>query len=64
MKCKFDISGLNYEGTVQSITDFGAFVDIGGMDGLVHISQLSHQHMDKPSDVVSGGEKVQVKVLG
>ena len=51
------------EGTVQRITDFGAFVDIGGVDGLVHISQLSHQHVDKASDVVAEGDKVQVKVL-
>lgn len=56
-------AGQVLEGTVQRITDFGAFVDIGGVDGLVHISQLSHQHVDKPSDVVSEGLKVQVKVL-
>ncbi|PLT28319.1 30S ribosomal protein S1 [Peribacillus deserti] len=51
------------EGTVQRLTDFGAFVDIGGIDGLVHISQLSHEHVEKPSDVVKEGDKVQVKVL-
>ncbi|KZZ86497.1 MULTISPECIES: 30S ribosomal protein S1 [Bacillaceae] len=51
------------EGTVQRLTDFGAFVDIGGVDGLVHISQLSHTHVDKPSDVVEEGQKVSVKVL-
>ncbi|MGR3764850.1 30S ribosomal protein S1 [Rossellomorea sp. NS-SX7] len=56
-------SGAVLEGTVQRITDFGAFVDIGGVDGLVHISQLSHEHVEKPSDVVSEGQKVQVKVL-
>ena len=56
-------SGQLLEGVVQRITDFGAFVDIGGVDGLVHISQLSHQHVDKASDVVSEGDKVQVKVL-
>ena len=56
-------SGQVLEGTVQRITDFGAFVDIGGVDGLVHISQLSHQHVDKASDVVTEGDKVQVKVL-
>lgn len=55
--------GKVLEGTVQRITDFGAFVDIGGIDGLVHISQLSHQHVDKPSDVVEEGQKVTVKVL-
>ncbi|WNF21527.1 30S ribosomal protein S1 [Mesobacillus jeotgali] len=56
-------SGQVIEGTVQRITDFGAFVDIGGVDGLVHISQLSHEHVEKPSDVVSEGQQVQVKVL-
>ncbi|WP_064091013.1 30S ribosomal protein S1 [Rossellomorea aquimaris] len=56
-------SGAVLEGTVQRITDFGAFVDIGGVDGLVHISQLSHEHVEKPSDVVTEGQKVNVKVL-
>ncbi|MDR4936484.1 30S ribosomal protein S1 [Rossellomorea marisflavi] len=56
-------SGSVLEGTVQRITDFGAFVDIGGVDGLVHISQLSHEHVEKPSDVVTEGQKVTVKVL-
>lgn len=55
--------GQVIEGTVQRITDFGAFVDIGEIDGLVHISQLSYEHVDKPSDVVQEGQKVQVKVL-
>ncbi|MFB6465989.1 30S ribosomal protein S1 [Cytobacillus sp. Hz8] len=55
--------GQVLEGTVQRITNFGAFVDIGGVDGLVHISQLSHEHVEKPSDVVEEGQKVQVKVL-
>lgn len=55
--------GKVLEGTVQRITDFGAFVDIGGIDGLVHISQLSHQHVNKPSDVIEEGQKVTVKVL-
>jgi small subunit ribosomal protein S1 len=55
--------GKVLEGTIQRITDFGAFVDIGGIDGLVHISQLSHQHVEKPSDVVEEGQKVTVKVL-
>ncbi len=51
------------EGNVQRLTDFGAFVDVGGVDGLVHISQLAHQHVEKPSDVVSEGDTVKVKVL-
>lgn len=56
-------TGQVLEGTVQRITDFGAFVDIGGVDGLVHISQLSYEHVTKPSEVVTEGQKVQVKVL-
>ena len=55
--------GATLEGTVQRITDFGAFVDLGGIDGLVHISQLSYEHVSKPSDVVQEGQKVTVKVL-
>ncbi|WHY84461.1 30S ribosomal protein S1 [Neobacillus novalis] len=56
-------AGQIIDGRVQRITDFGAFVDIGGIDGLVHISQLSYEHVDKPSDVVQEGQQVQVKVL-
>lgn len=52
------------EGTVQRLTDFGAFVDIGGVDGLVHISQMAHHHVDTPSEVVNEGDVVKVKVLG
>jgi small subunit ribosomal protein S1 len=51
------------EGTVQRLTDFGAFVDIGGVDGLVHISQLAHFRVETPSEIVNEGDKVQVKVL-
>ena len=51
------------EGTVQRLAAFGAFVDIGGIDGLVHISQLSHDHVEKVSDVLKEGDKVNVKVL-
>lgn len=51
------------EGTVQRLTDFGAFVEVGGVDGLVHISQLAHHRVEKPSDVVTEGETVKVKVL-
>ncbi|WP_160721376.1 30S ribosomal protein S1 [Bacillus sp. USDA818B3_A] len=56
-------AGQVIDGTVQRITDFGAFVDIGGIDGLVHISQLSHEHVNKPTDVVQEGQQVKVKVL-
>lgn len=51
------------EGKVQRLTDFGAFVDIGGVDGLVHVSQLSHNRVDNPSEVLSEGDSVKVKVL-
>ncbi|RXT13886.1 30S ribosomal protein S1 [Ammoniphilus sp. CFH 90114] len=55
--------GAVIEGTVQRLTDFGAFVDVGGVDGLVHISELAWERVDKPSDVVNEGDKVKVKVL-
>jgi len=55
--------GQVIEGVVQRITNFGAFVDIGGVDGLVHISQLAHEHIDKASDVVSEGETIEVEIL-
>src|SRR5262249_35121398 len=50
------------EGTVTRIQDFGAFVDLGGIDGLVHISKLGWDRVKHPSDVVSEGQKVNVKV--
>lgn len=51
------------EGKVSRLTNFGAFVDLGGVDGLVHISQISYQHVDKPSDVLKAGQDIKVKVL-
>lgn len=56
-------AGQVIEGTVQRLTNFGAFVDLGGVDGLVHISELAHEHVDKASDVVSEGETIEVEVL-
>ncbi|WP_261129147.1 30S ribosomal protein S1 [Bacillus sp. Marseille-Q3570] len=56
-------AGQVLEGTVQRLTDFGAFVDIGGIDGLVHISQLAHHRVETPSEVVNEGDTVKVKVL-
>ncbi len=56
-------AGEILSGTVQRIANFGAFVDIGGVDGLVHISQISHEHLNNVSDVLSEGQKVTVKVL-
>ena len=51
------------DGVVSSVVNFGAFVDLGGMDGLVHVSELSWQHVSHPSEVVTVGDKVQIKVL-
>lgn len=51
------------EGTVQRLTDFGAFVDIGGVDGLIHISDLSWNRVKHPSDVLKQGDKVETVVL-
>ena len=51
------------EGKVARLTDFGAFIDLGGVDGLVHVSEIAHQHVGKPSDALTVGEDVQVKIL-
>jgi small subunit ribosomal protein S1 len=50
-------------GVVSSVVNFGAFVDLGGMDGLIHVSELSWKHIDHPSSVVSVGDEVEVRVL-
>src|SRR5437870_2940534 len=50
-------------GTVSSVVNFGAFVDLGGMDGLVHVSELSWKHVDHPSSVVQVGDEIDVQVL-
>ncbi|WP_047152645.1 30S ribosomal protein S1 [Aneurinibacillus tyrosinisolvens] len=55
--------GSVIEGTVQRLTDFGAFVDVGGVDGLVHISEIAWNHVEKPADVLKEGDKVNVKIL-
>ena len=55
--------GMRLHGTVSSIVDFGAFVDLGGIDGLVHISELSWGHVNHPSEVVKVGQDVEVEVL-
>ncbi|MGH2754695.1 MAG: 30S ribosomal protein S1 [Actinomycetota bacterium] len=51
------------KGVVSSIVNFGAFVDLGGVDGLVHVSELSWKHVDHPSEVVDVGQEVEVEVL-
>ncbi|QDU34091.1 30S ribosomal protein S1 [Poriferisphaera corsica] len=50
-------------GKVRSIVDFGAFIDLGGVDGLVHVTDMSYTHVNKPADFVKVGEEVEVKVL-
>ncbi len=55
--------GETRSGIVSSVVNFGAFVDLGGMDGLVHVSELSWKHVNHPSEAVKVGEKVQVRVL-
>ena len=55
--------GMKLKGKISSIVDFGVFVDLGGIDGLVHISELSWDHVSHPSEVVSIGDEVEVIVL-
>ena len=50
------------KGIVRRLTDFGAFVDLGGVDGLIHISQIADRRIDKPSDVLSEGQMVDAKI--
>ncbi len=52
-----------YDGLISSIADFGAFVDLGGADGLIHLSELSWNRVNHPSEVVSVGDKVKVQIL-
>lgn len=56
-------AGAELEGIVQTIQPYGAFVDLGGVQGLVHVSELAHGRVSSPADVVSVGEQVRVKVL-
>jgi small subunit ribosomal protein S1 len=55
--------GETRSGVVSSVVNFGAFVDLGGMDGLVHVSELSWKHVDHPSSVVQVGDEIEVQVL-
>src|SRR5579863_10473855 len=50
-------------GTVRSLTDYGAFIDIGGVDALLHVSDISRSRVTKPADVLSAGQEVEVKIL-
>jgi small subunit ribosomal protein S1 len=55
--------GFIVEGKVKSLTDYGAFVDLGGLDGLLHVTDMSWGKVQKPADMLKAGEQVQVKVL-
>src|SRR3984893_5400708 len=55
--------GTVVRGTVRSLTDFGAFVDIGGIDGLVHVTDMSWGRVNKPSDLLKPGDEVDVQIL-
>lgn len=55
--------GKAYSGVVKSLTDFGVFVDIGGVDGLIHVSELSWTRIKHPSEVLKVGDKVEVSIL-
>jgi 4-hydroxy-3-methylbut-2-enyl diphosphate reductase len=56
-------AGNKYKGVVKSLTSYGAFVDIGGIDGMVHVSELSWTHIRQPADVLSVGDEVEVYVI-
>lgn len=57
------VEGEIVEGKVARLVNFGAFIDLGGVDGLVHISRIAHEHVEKPSDFLTPGEDVNVKIL-
>ncbi|MFP4522611.1 MAG: 30S ribosomal protein S1 [Fibrobacterota bacterium] len=56
--------GQVWEGIVKNITDFGAFIDLGGVDGLLHITDMSWGRVNHPSEIVGLGDKIKVKILG
>ena len=56
--------GKKYQGVVKSLTSYGAFVDIGGVDGMVHVSELSWNRIKNPAEVVSVGDEIEVFVIG
>ncbi len=55
--------GAVVRGTVTSVTRYGAFVDLGGVEGLLHVSEMSHGHVEDPAEVVAAGDSLEVKVL-
>lgn len=56
--------GALVKGSVRSLADFGAFIDLGGVDGLVHVTEIAHQRVQKPADMLSLGQEVEAKVIG
>ncbi len=56
--------GKKYTGVVKSMTSYGAFVDIGGIDGMVHVSELSWTRINQPSDILNVGDRIEVYVIG
>ena len=56
-------AGIIIQGTVRSLLDYGAFVDIGGVDGMLHVADISHGRVNKPSDVLTIGQQLEVKIL-
>jgi small subunit ribosomal protein S1 len=56
-------AGTELDGTVRSLNDFGAFIDLGGVQGMVHVSEITHARITKPEDKLKVGDKVRVKVL-
>ncbi len=55
--------GMVVRGTVRSLLDYGAFIDIGGVDGMLHVADISHGRVNKPSDVLTVGQELDVKIL-
>jgi small subunit ribosomal protein S1 len=56
-------AGMVVRGTVRSLLDYGAFIDIGGVDGMLHVADISHGRVNKPSDVLTAGQELDVKIL-
>src|SRR5258707_7934471 len=57
------VPGAELTGTIKTITPFGAFVDLGGVDGLLHVSEMSRRRVTDPKEVVTLGQQVRVKVI-
>ena len=55
--------GQTRQGTVRSVMDYGAFIDLGGVDGLLHVSEMSYRRGTKPSEIVKVGDLVDVKII-